>query len=76
MEKRERYQSLPKAEKDKTKQQYDHERCKTLPEDEKQELTEYKSILQNEKKPVIIIIKTYFYLENLVSFLGLCEMCR
>ena len=31
---------------------------------------------ENEKIYVVIIIRNYFYLENLVSFLGLCEMCR
>ena len=60
---RERYQSLPKEEKEK-KQQYSREHCKNLSENEKINWLSMEKILQNKKKHFIIIVRKKFNLEK------------
>ena len=49
----------------KKKRQYGHDTYKNSQEYEKQKLLKYRKNVSNEKKCLIIIIKKYFYFQNL-----------
>ena len=59
----ERYQNLSKEDKGK-KWQNGRERYKNISEDEKQKLAEYREVLRNEEKWLIIVIRNYYYLKS------------